>query len=763
MDRDEKTGLTSEQVAERIAKGLVNHTKEKTSRSTCSILRTNICTLFNAINLVICVLILITGQWRNAFFMCVVIINTVIGIFQEIRAKRKLDALKVLNDPHPSVLRDGKVVTIDSNEIVLDDIVFLGLGDQVASDCVLLEGGLAADESILTGESNDILKRPGDLLYAGSYIVYGKGRCKVTAVGEDNYIDHILAKAKQEKRQASKLYDAINFIIRLITYVIGPLGLILFLKQYFLSDLSFNEAIVQTAASVIGMIPEGLVLLTSVALSIGALKLSYKSTLAQNLYSLETLACTDVICFDKTGTITSGAIEVTDIIKYEDFDENIIANILHSLDDHNATAYALRSYFKVKEPLVLDDKFPFSSRTKNSGAIYNGHEYRLGAYSYLDLIVVPKEAKDVIDKYTSLGFRTIAISKDKKLIGIVIMRDEIRKEAKEIIKYFYEQDIDLKVISGDDAKTVSHIAKSIGINKSDDYIDCQGKEDDELRELVLNHSVFGRVSPDQKAIMIASLKDAGHTVGMVGDGVNDVMALKEADCSVAMFQGAQSAKNVASIVLMDNDFSHMPDVIDEGRRIINNIQRTASLFLIKTVMSMLLGVLSILFLREYPFSPIQLTLVSSLCIGIPSFILTFEPNYNRVSGNFLANILSRAIPSAIAIVFIGILLRNLLYLNIIVSEHMDTMYTLIAATIIIFNIYAVSKPLRLINVLLIVNAAGGMLIAYLFFPDFFYFTGLDAIHLVLTIVLAVLGIVFLKIVEKLDFSKWLAKHLDDKY
>lgn len=758
-----KNGLSSAEVAQRIAAGAQNITTDHTSKTVKQIIQANLFTLFNGLNALLAILVLFTGEYRNMLFMGVVIFNTAIGIFQELRAKRQLDRLRLLSEPHATVIRDGKKIIIKNEEIVKDDLMILSLGNEVLSDCILLEGDLALNESLLTGEANDINKNRDDIIYAGSFVTGGHGRCRVISVGADNYINHILQKAKKEKKQPSKLRDALNFIIKSITIIIIPLGLLLFLKQYFISGIDLDEAIIQTVASMIGMIPEGLILLTSVALSVGALKLSRQNTLTQELYSLETLARTDVICFDKTGTITTGKIVVTDVIKYGEIDEDIIANIVHTLNDQNPTGAALRDYFVLQKKITITEKYPFNSKNKYSGAKIGNDTYLFGAYSYLGLEKIDPKIEADIARYTSNGYRLLALSKNRNLIAIILMRDEIRKEAKDTIAYFYAQGLSLKVISGDDAKTVAHIAKELGIKNADNPIDCQNISDEKLKEAILSSSIFGRVSPDQKSLMIETLKKSGHTVGMVGDGVNDVMALKEADCSIAMYGGADSAKNIAGIVLMDNNFAHMPHIIAEGRRVINNIQRTATLFLIKTVMSILLAILSIFILKEYPFVPIQLTLVSSFCIGMPAFVLTFEPKYEKIKGSFLANILSRAIPSAIAIVLVGLILEAIALIGFIDRANINTMYTLIMASIIIFNIYTISKPLDLLRIALLIISTIGMILAYLFMNDLFYLHHLDIIHIVIVAILALIGIMTLKYLEKLDLAQRFAGKIDEYY
>ncbi len=756
-------GLSTQEVEEKTSKGQVNEVKDHTAKTTREIIVANTMTLFNAINIMIALFIIITGEYQNLTFMLVVIFNTVIGIFQEIRAKRKLDKLKLLNEPHARVIRDGKIETIESEKIVLGDLLLLSLGNQILADGKVIQGEIAVNESLLTGEANEIIKRPGDMLYAGSFVVSGNAKAEVVSVGDSTYVNHILKKAKKEKRQPSRLRDALDFIIKTTTIIIVPLGLFLFSKQYFLSGLTFDEAIIQTAASMIGMIPEGLILLTSVALSVGAIKLSLNNTLTQSLYSLETLARTDIICFDKTGTITTGDIVVTDMIKYTDFDEDIIANIITVINDQNPTAFALKEYFKVKNKLPIDTVYPFSSKNKYSGGVYDGDTYLVGAYSFLGIENIDTKVRHDIDNYTRSGYRVLAISKNTDLIGLILMQDKIRENAEKTIAYFYEQGTDLKVISGDDPATVSAIAMRLGIKNADRYIDCHEISDEKLKEEVLDHTIFGRVSPDQKLIMVEALKANKKTVAMVGDGVNDVMALKEADCSIAMYNGADSAKNIANIILMDNDFAHMPDIVLEGRRVINNIQRTASLFLIKTVMSILLAVLSIFFLKEYPFAPIQLTLVSSLCIGFPSFILTFIPNYRKITGDFLANILSKAIPSAAAIVLVGIILEIMMSSGLVDRDILNTMYTLIMAAIVIYDLIDISRPLNIITIGLAVIATGGIGLAYFFIPGLFYFVDLDIKNTLIAFILILLGILALKMLDRWHLADKIAGKIDDMY
>lgn len=757
-----QNGLTQEEVKARIAEGKVNRTDDETSKSVKDIFLTNIFNLFNFINCLLAVIVFITGHYRNMLFIFVVIFNTAMGIIQELKAKRKLDRLRLLNEPHADVIRNQKGMIISGDDIVLDDLMVLSIGRQILADAIILEGSIEVNESLLTGEADNITKKIGDNLFAGSFVTSGHCLAKVNHVGADNYIHKIIKNAKKEKRQPSRLRDALNFIIKCITFIIFPLGLIIFLKQYYISGIPLNDALLQTTASTLGMIPEGLVLLTTIALTVGAVNLAKNSTLIQELYSLETLARVNVLCLDKTGTITSGKMKVIDLVEYQPFDHNVLANILTATGDQNATAQALRSYFKVEKPLSIDKTFPFSSQRKYSGGLYNSDLYQIGAYNYLDIRHDPMIEQDIDDK-SRQGYRILTIARNDQPVALVIIEDELRTNAKETIAYFKKQGVDLKVISGDDPKTVANICQKAGVDHSDRYVDCQKIADEELKELILTHTVFGRVSPDQKMLMIETLKQSGHTTGMVGDGVNDVMALKSADFSISMFSASDSAKNIANVVLLDDDFAHMPAIVNEGRRVINNIQRTATLFLTKTVLSIFLTVITIFILKEYPYAPVQLTMLSSLCIGLPAFVLSLEPKYEVVEGNFLANVLAKAIPSALAIIGAIMLAELLVILGLLPYEKLSTVITLISGAVMIYNIYSIARPLTITRGMLIVIAVSGIAVSFLFFKDLFYFLDLDLTELLITFTLMALEIVFVKWLMKLNLSVYFAGRIDKYY
>ncbi len=755
-------GLSSLDVLERIKKGQVNVMEDETIKTPAMIIFSNVFNLFNALNLFLALLVVLSGHFRNMLFMGVVITNTVIGIFQEIRSYHKLNKLRLLNAPHATIIRDGQEAKITGDKIVLDDLLRLGIGQEVLSDVIVLNGEVLVLEAMLTGESDEIYKQKGDKIYAGSIITKGEALCKVVAVGQDNYIAHIAKKVKRAKRQPSRLRDALDFIVKMVAIIILPLGILLFLKQYLISGLDLDDALLQSVASMVGMIPEGLVLLTSIALSVGALNLSFKNTLVQELYSLETLARVDVLCLDKTGTLTSGKMEVLKMEKFEEFNEYVFANIVHELNDQNATGEALQNYFKPQKRIHLDKLIHFSSRDKHSGAEYNKDLYLIGACQFIcDKINSFQKAR--IDHYAEMGNRVIGLSINKKLVALLIIKDELRPNVKKTLAYFLDQGVDLKIISGDDETTIRSIAQSAGFRSYDKSLNCLGLKEDELKDKALDYAIFARVNPDQKIWLIEALKKSGHTIGMVGDGVNDVMALKEADFSIALGSAMESAKNIANVVLLDNDFNHMIAIIKEGRRVINNIQRTATLFLTKTLLSIILALLAIVVLTEFPFAPIQLTLLSSLLIGMPAFFLSFEPNYDLVKGGFLSSVLKKALPCALSIILAVLILEVLIKLDMVKAEHVNTMATLISALIMYVNVARISKPLNLFRILILSFAFLGLFLAFIFFREIFYLEALALNEIILAFILSSTGVFIMYRLDRLKIIKHLISRIDEKY
>ena len=677
------TGLTDEQVNERIEQGKVNADENPNTRTYKQIVRENTLTFFNFLNLVLLILVLMVGSYKNAFFVGIIIVNTLIGIAQEIRAKKTIDKLAILTAKKSIVIREGKKWTVPTEDLVLDDLVCLKTGDQVPADAKVLEGSVEVNESLLTGESDNLPKNVGDELFSGSFVTSGEACCQIIHVGKDNYAAQITSEAKEFKRHNSELKNSLNAILKVISIIIVPLGALLFYKQYYVVGNTFKDSIVSMVAGVLGMIPEGLVLLTSVALTLGALVLANKKTLVQELYCIETLARVDTLCLDKTGTITEGTMCVervepwseasenkdTDEIPTEDEDEpdlheieNMMANLMYVLKDQNATIDALRKRFPAKSSMTLEHIIPFSSDRKYSGAVFEDNgTYLMGAAQFL----FPEGREDILDvcqNYAEEGLRVLVLAHSTQMAegtelpenlepaALLLLTDVIREEAPDTLQFFDSQEVDLKVISGDDPVTVSAIAKRAGLKNAENYVDATTLETEEqLEEAVAKYSVFGRVTPQQKKEMVQALQKQGHTVAMTGDGVNDVLALKEADCSIAMAQGSDAAKNIANVVLLDSNFASMPHIVNQGRRVVNNIRTAASMFLIKTMFSVMLSLLTIFFGNAYPFEPIQMSLISACAVGIPTFLLAQENNYDKIDHTFLRHVFLNAFPAALTI------------------------------------------------------------------------------------------------------------------
>ena len=689
------TGLTDEQVNERIAEGKVNADENPNTRTYKQIVRENTLTFFNFLNLVLLVLVLMVGSYKNAFFVCIIIINTLIGIAQEIRAKKTIDKLAILTARKSVVIREGQKWTVPTEELVLDDVVCLKPGDQVPADACILEGSLEVNESLLTGESDNLPKSEGDELFSGSFVTSGEACCQIIHVGKDNYAAQITSEAKEFKRHNSELKNSLNAILKVISIIIVPLGALLFYKQYYIVGDTFRDSVVSMVAGVLGMIPEGLVLLTSVALTLGALVLANKKTLVQELYCIETLARVDTLCLDKTGTITEGTMCVERVEPYvstgrvetaatepesaespeaeeqvqtdpaftDDID-TIMGNMMHVLKDQNATIDALRKRFPAKQDMTLEHVIPFSSDRKYSGAVFEEKgTYLMGAAQFL----FPEDNEELTEKcqaYAEEGLRVLVLAHSSQNaegtelpeglepLALMLLTDVIREEAPDTLAFFDSQEVDLKVISGDDPVTVAAIARRAGLKNADSYVDATTlTTEEELQDAVAQYSVFGRVTPQQKKAMVQALQSQGHTVAMTGDGVNDVLALKEADCSIAMAQGSDAAKNIANVVLLDSNFASMPHIVNQGRRVVNNIRTAASMFLIKTMFSVMLSLLTIFFGNAYPFEPIQMSLISACAVGIPTFLLAQENNYEKIDHTFLRHVFINAFPAAITITF----------------------------------------------------------------------------------------------------------------
>ncbi len=723
MEEKENYGLTDDEVLDRVKNGLVNGNFSVKTKSIKQIVLENVITLFNIINAFLAVCVILVHSYKNCLFLGVVLANVIIGIVQEVRAKIVIDRLSLLSSPKATLIRAGKEVTVEADEIVLDDIQVIGSGNQVCADAIILSGECQVNESALTGESVPIDKRPGDRILSGSFIVSGHITAKTEHVGIDNYVNKIVGGAKYIKKPNSQILRSIKAIVKFISIVLIPIGAMLFAKHLIIMELPLDRAVVKTVAAIIGMIPSGLVLLTSVVLAVSVVRLSKQKTLVQELFCIETLARVDVLCLDKTGTITEGTMEFKEFIPLNHAGELEIANALSEFtaaqEDVNATLAAIKQKYNRENEWKITQVLSFSSEKKYSAVSFeNRGTYILGAANFV-MKEVSEETLRIIDKFTEDGFRVLLLASSKEQIensqikgeitelALVIVSDKIREEAPETLEYFRRQGVNLKIISGDNPVAVSDIARRAGLLDYKKYIDASTlKTEEDIKKSVEKYSVFGRVTPEQKLAFVKYLKEAGHTVAMTGDGVNDVLALKEADCSIAMQSGSDAARNVSQLVLLDSNFASMPKIVAEGRRAINNIERSATLYLVKTIYASVLAVIFMFLNAQYPFSPIQLTLISSLGIGVPSFILALEPNHNRVKGSFLINVLRMAIPGGILIIF------NIIIVNVISSitqaspEQYATMATYAAAFASLVVLIKVSKPMNRLRFIMCLILSG---------------------------------------------------------
>ena len=667
-------GLSSAQVQERIAKGQVNKTDQKIGKSVKQILLSNTITFFNLLNVGFFVLVILAGSYKNSLFMFVIIINTVIGIIQELRTKKKLDSLRILTASKITVIRDSKESVIETSGLVPDDVMILKTGDEIPADSVVISGEIEVNESLLTGESDNIAKKSGDDLFSGAFITSGKCEAKVVHVGKDNYVETISAEARQFKKVNSELRNSINKILKVIAIIIVPLCSMMFAKSFLIQKHDFQHAVVQTVTSGIGMIPEGLVLLTSVALTLGVFRLAQKRVVVQELYCIETLARVDVLCLDKTGTLTEGRMQVEETLPFTTLDEmnNAFQNLMAADDSKNATSLALSDYFGTPDkPWTCEKVIPFSSDRKYSGAAFQDHgAYFLGAVQFL--FPYDNELIQKTENYAAKGMRVLVLGHSENLIspsvlppdlqpvGLIALSDVIRKDCKETLDFFKKQGVSLKCISGDDPLTVSKIAAACGMDGAERYVDARTlKTKEDVAEAVKQYTVFGRVRPEQKKMMIECLQEQEHTVAMTGDGINDVLALKQADCSIAMASGSEATKHTAHIVLLDSDFTAMPTVVKEGRRVINNICNAAAMYLIKTTFSVLITIGTILFGSHYPFQAVQLSIISGCAVGAPTFFLQMEPSFRRIEKNFMRRIIRNAVPAGILIAFLCLSISNI--------------------------------------------------------------------------------------------------------
>lgn len=654
--------LSSGEARRLAAQGKANIPPKNASKSVWQIWLSNLFTFYNMLNIVLAVLVATTGSYRNMLFLGIVVCNFFIGTIQELRAKRTLDKLSVLTAPTARVIRDGAETVLPCRELVLGDVIILGAGDQVTADGTVLGGEAFVNESLLTGESDPMPKSAGSRLFSGSFIVSGECAAVLTAVGADSYAEKLTEQARRRPTEKSVLKNTMIKIIKGVSAFIVPMGIITFVNHYFVHHAGYADSMISTVASMVGMIPDGLYLLTSMSFAVGAVRLAQRRTLTQQLYSLESLARADVLCLDKTGTITTGRMKVKSAVSLSGGNIGAIAAEIYAhVPADNATAKAITEAFGAFSSREAVCVLPFSSAYKYTAVSFGDEAYMLGAPEFVLGDAFPSELARA-EEYSADGTRVLVLCSAKqdgklykadKPLGFILIEDEIRPGAAETFEYFRKNDVEIKVISGDNPAAVAAIAKKAGISGAESYVDASRLSDEELAAAAPHTAVFGRVSPEQKRVLVHALQAAWHTVGMTGDGVNDVLALKDADCSVAMASGAQAACHAAQLVLLDSDFSVMPDVVLEGRRVINNIQRAASLFLMKTMYSSALAALLLFVPLQYPFAPIHLTLIGAVASGIPGVVLALEPNFRRVSKDFMSSVLKRAAAGAITI-FCGV-------------------------------------------------------------------------------------------------------------
>lgn len=781
-------GLTSEEVRERIDKGLTNHTDISTQKTVGQIVKSNLFTYFNLIFLILTVLLCIVGSFRNLTFLPVIIGNTVIGIFQELRAKKTLDKMSMLNAPHSIVVRDGEQQQIQSEELVKDDIIILSAGNQICADATVLSGSISVNEALLTGESDEIKKKSGDGLMSGSFVVSGQCYAKLDKVGNESYISKLTAQAKaMGDGEQSEMIRYINKLVKWVGIIIIPVGIILFCQAYIMNGETFKKSVVSMVAAVLGMIPEGLYLLTTVALALSTIRLAKKQVLLHDMKSIETLARVDVLCVDKTGTITEPGMQVTELVISgrcgdAEMDKRAFAHLLADyssvIEDNNATMEAIRAYVAKNEiekgSRTLLKTQPFTSANKYSKVSFVEGDYMLGAPEFI-MKDRYNEISEEIEEYQSKGYRVLLMAEqsgssamadtenaadtDKSgqqapgvkgaadmassragmvsLIGYIVLSNPIRENAESTFTYFKEQGVAIKVISGDNPATVSEVAKRAGIDGAENYVDASTlASEKDITEAVDKYTVFGRVTPKQKQLIVRALQKQKHTVAMTGDGVNDILAMKDADCSIAMASGSEAAAQAAQTVLLDSDFGRMPYVVFEGRQVVNNIQRSASLFLVKNIFSLLMAIFSAIFAITYPLEPSQISLISMFTIGLPGFLLALEPNRNRIEGNFMVNVMLKALPAGLTdVLSVGALVICGQVFNL-PSEDIATAGTMLLAVVGFMIIIKISHPFNKMKYgVLLINIVG-LLFCGLFLGRLFAIESISNICFLLMVVFA---------------------------
>ena len=761
MEQKREYGLTQQEVFERQQAGAVNQQQKTISKSYAQIFRENICTLFNLLNVLIAIALALVGAWSNLVFIVIIITNVCIGIIQEIHAKKLVDELSLLMIPHVKVLRDQKQQTIDVNEIVMDDVMVLEAGDQICCDSVVIDGEIEANESLLTGESDAIHKTKESSLLSGSSVISGKCYAQVIHVGDDNYTSRLTNEVKKAKELQSELLNSMRKVTKVTSFMIVPLGIILFLEAYFLRHDLLSEAVISSSAGLLGMLPKGLVLLMSVSLAAGVTKLAKQKILIQDIYSLETLAHVDTLCLDKTGTITNGKMKVEKVENLSTQPSqqflDYFGSYLHYSDDNNATYQAICEDFTLNDHHLPSQKVAFSSQRKWSAMTFEGFgSIVMGAPERL-----MKELPASLMQQIESGKRVIIIAYTQNVVDAkktlpevtpilaIILTDMIRKDVEKTLAYFDSQGVDVKIISGDHVLAVSKIAQMAGLKNYDRYIDMSEYPNGQshMDELVNQYSVFGRVTPQQKKWLVDALKRQGHTVAMTGDGVNDMLALKEADCSIAIAEGSEAVKQLSQIVLLNSEFSCLPHVVLEGRRVVNNLTRVASVFFIKTIYSIILTIACAICNIPFPFIPIQITLIDFAIEAYPSFLTLLEPQTHKIKGKFLPTVFKNTIPHASGVLLCFLLIYTGRPLFHILMEQSVTMMYLALACISMQAVIVSSFPMNKLRLFVCVTMVLGFILAIILFHQLLHLTMLTYAQMILTIIITCIGLLFKEVVR----------------
>lgn len=764
------TGLTPEQVSQRIADGFDNKPVESPSKSTKEIISENVFTYFNFIFFILACLLVFVGSYRDMTFIPIIVANTLIGIFQELRSKRTLDKLTMLNAPVTSVIRGGHEISVQSQGLVLDDIAVFRAGNQISADAIVLDGSVSVNESLLTGEADEIVKSAGDTLMSGSFVVSGACRARLEKVGRDSYISQLTLQAKRSRKgEQSEMIRSLNRIVKIAGIIIIPIGIFMFYQQYVINNVPMKDSIEAMVAAVIGMVPEGLFLIASTTLAISAMRLAMGKVLVHDMKCIETLARVDVLCVDKTGTITENSMSVTDVIpvtnEISDGElHGLLSDFAAAQDSDNETMASLKNYFSTPSGRRSTGRTGFSSKFKYSSVTFESGSYVIGAPDFVIKEITP-QYRQIIEENSRKGHRVLAFGRyggvpdgkelkdDFKPLCFILISNPIRENAPETFRFFAEQGVEIKVISGDNPVTVSEVAKQAGIENAKNYIDASTLTNDTaIYEAVQRYTVFGRVTPDQKRKFVKALKLQGRTVAMTGDGVNDVLALKDADCSVAMASGSEAAAQVSQLVLLESDFSKMPDVVMEGRRVVNNLERSGSLFLVKNIFSLIMSILTICFGITYPLKPSQISLISLFTIGIPALVLSQMPNQDMIRGKFMTNILLKAFPAGItdtiivaAMVFFGQAYN-------VDQPDIATASTILLCIVGLMILFEISRPMNVYKMTLWIFCIFGLAFCMIFISDLFGISGMSTKAILLCINFSIIAEPFMRYLTML-FNK----------